>query len=107
MAISEADPGELAMTLRRCAIAAIAVVALTMPLPARADHDPPEYSDRQIQDLIDFAFERDLETARASSMEEVLKQKAIERLTARHNEQREPYVRQLTTLHSRILSLVA
>jgi hypothetical protein len=56
---------------------------------------------------IDFAFERDLETARASSMDEVLKQKAIERLTARHNEQREPYVRQLTTLHSRILSLVA
>jgi hypothetical protein len=56
---------------------------------------------------IDFAFERDLEAARASSMEEVLKRKAIERLTARHREQREPYVQQLTALHSRILALVA
>ncbi|WP_046861726.1 hypothetical protein [Microvirga massiliensis] len=56
---------------------------------------------------IDFAFERDLEAARASSMEEVLKQRAIERLMAHHRERREPYVRQLTALHSRILSLVA
>lgn len=46
------------MTLGRCVIATIAVLALTTPLPARADHDPPDYSDRQIQDLIDFAFER-------------------------------------------------
>ena len=27
------------------------------PSPALASHDPPEYSDRQIQDLIDYAFE--------------------------------------------------
>ena len=40
-------------------MAALALAAvLAMPLAARADHDSPEYTDGQIQDLIDFAFDR-------------------------------------------------
>lgn len=36
----------------------ILALLLTLPLPASAGHDPPDYTDQQIQDLIDYAFAR-------------------------------------------------
>ncbi len=56
---------------------------------------------------IDFAFERDLETARSASTEESLKRRIIERLVDRHRERREPYIQQLTTLQCRIRRFLA
>lgn len=32
------------------------IVAMSLATPVRAEHDPPSYSDQQIQDLIDYAF---------------------------------------------------
>lgn len=86
-------------------------------LPLEDDFETPAVYPGELQPLlqsllatladIDFAFERDLEAARAASTEENLKRRIIERLVARHRERREPYVQQLTTLQCRIRRFIA
>ena len=56
---------------------------------------------------IDFAFETDLQAARAAATEGDLRHRIIERLVTRHREQREPYVRQLSILEGRMRRLIA
>jgi hypothetical protein len=56
---------------------------------------------------IDSAHQSDIETVRASSAEDWLKQATIRKLQQRHRERREPYVRQLEAVQARIRALAA
>jgi hypothetical protein len=49
---------------------------------------------------MDFAYEREREKLSAATTDVNLR--ALERLKARHDEQREPYIRQMAILHDRI-----
>ena len=55
---------------------------------------------------IDFAYESDLEIVQNSAVDETLKQTVIQRLEQRHREQREPYLRQLASLQTRMSAVL-
>lgn len=56
---------------------------------------------------VDFMHQCDIEAVRNSPSEEALKQATIRKLQLRHEEQREPFVRQLEALQDRIRALAA
>jgi hypothetical protein len=55
---------------------------------------------------IDFAYESDLEIVRNSSVDETLKQTVIERLEQLHRQQREPHLRELASLQTRMSAVL-
>ena len=56
---------------------------------------------------IDFAYESDLEVVQNSAVDEVLKQKVVEKLQQQYRARREPYIRQIATLQRRIQPMAA
>ena len=56
---------------------------------------------------IDFAYESDLEVVQNRAVEEVLKQKVVEKLQQQYRARREPYIRQIATLQRRIQPMAA
>jgi hypothetical protein len=56
---------------------------------------------------IDFAYESDLEVIQTSAVDEVLKQRAVEKLQQQHYARRKPYLRQIAALQHRILPMAA
>jgi hypothetical protein len=56
---------------------------------------------------IDFACESDLEVVQNSAVDEVLKQKVVEKLQQQYRARREPYIRQIATLQRRIQPMAA
>jgi hypothetical protein len=51
---------------------------------------------------IDFEYQKDRETILQSPIEEPLKQRAIATLTTRHQERRDPYLREIDKLERQI-----
>jgi hypothetical protein len=51
---------------------------------------------------IDFEYQKDRETILKSPIEEPLKQRAVATLAKRHNERRDPYLRELDKLERQI-----
>jgi hypothetical protein len=72
-----------------------------------ADIQPLLQSNLAAMADLDFAYHRDLEAIRGGSAEEWLKQTMMWELQLRHQERREPYVRQLEALQVRIRAMAA
>ena len=56
---------------------------------------------------IDLAYESDVEVIQTSAVDDVLKQRAVERLQQQHRERRKPYLRQIAALQHRIQPMAA
>jgi hypothetical protein len=56
---------------------------------------------------IDLAYESDLEVIQTSAIDEILKQRAVEKLQQQHRERRKPYLRQIAALQHRIQPMAA